>query len=379
VSVTDRTAVLEPGSPAADLREFLAEAMPRFRAEWGEETSWEAQLAWQRILNEDRWAALAWPEELGGRGLDAVDRVGCDAELARVGAMQLAGILGINNVGPTIAAWGTPEQKQHLPRILSTEELWAQGFSEPEAGSDLANLKTRAELIDDHFVVNGQKVWTSNGMQATHCQLLVRTDPDAVKHKGISVLLVPLDLPGIERRPLRQMTGEAEFAELFFTDVQVPASALLGPINDGWRVTMTTLGYERAGVIAMAARLERDVMMTVAELGPRATDPHLRRQLIDRYIEARVVGMLGQRALAKLAADAPPGPEQSVIKLAWSASLQRLSETTLDAEGAYGLLTDHNPEATAGFLRGRSATIAAGTTEVMRNILAERVLGLPKG
>jgi alkylation response protein AidB-like acyl-CoA dehydrogenase len=371
---------VEPGSPAAELREFLAEAMLRFRRDYPDDNrSWEAMVAWQRILHEGDWVAPAWPKEYGGRALNPVERVQCDAEFARVNAPQLAAILGVNNVGPTLIAWGTDEQKKHLEKIRSTEELWCQGFSEPDAGSDLAGLKMRAELKDDYFVVNGQKVWTSSGDIATHCMLLVRTDPTATKHNGISVLLVPLDLPGIERRPLKQMTGESDFAELFFTDVRVPGDAVLGPLHDGWRVTMTTLGYERAGTIAMAAKLEHDVVTVVEQLAGREMTPQLRESLVDRYIEARIVGLLGQRALGKLAADVPPGPEQSLIKFAWSQASQRIGETELDAEGAYGLLADHNPVVTGNFLRGRSSTIAAGTTEVMRNILAERVLGLPKG
>jgi alkylation response protein AidB-like acyl-CoA dehydrogenase len=371
--------VTAAASPAAELRGFLAEAMPRLRREWPDLETFEARLAWQRILNEGRWAAPAWPVELGGRGLDPVERVRCDTELAAVGAPMVAGILGINNVGPTLAAWGTDEQKHSLPRILDGTEVWCQGFSEPDAGSDLAALKTSARQMGDEFVVNGQKVWTSNGMQATHCMLVARTDPSAAKHAGISVLLVPMDTPGIERRPLRQITGESEFAEVFFTDVRVPATALLGPLHDGWRVTMTTLGFERAGVIAMAAKLEHDVMDAVRQMSGRVRDPLVRAELVDRYVEARLVGLLGQRALAQLEAGAPPGPAQSVIKLAWSQASQRLGETVLAGEGAYGLVGGHDGAATSPFLRGRSATIAAGTTEVMRNILAERVLGLPKG
>jgi alkylation response protein AidB-like acyl-CoA dehydrogenase len=376
------SAQLSDGSgsdPAAQLRAYLDQVLPAYRAAWPGDASFEARLAWQRVLDDGGWAAPGWPMEHGGRALGAADRVQCDAELARADAPMVAGVLGINNVGPTIVGWGTEEQKALLPRILSGEDVWCQGFSEPDAGSDLAALKTRAEQLDGEFVVNGQKVWTSNGMQATHCMLLARTDPAAGKHGGISVLLVPMDLPGIERRPLRQITGESEFAEVFFTDVRVPASALLGPLHDGWRVTMTTLGYERAGVISMAAGLEREVLRTVGNLRGRALDPAVRSALVDRYLDARIVGLLGQRALAQLRAGEQPGPAQSVIKYAWSRASQRLGETVLDAEGAYGLLGGRTGDAGHDFLRSRASTIAAGTTEVMRNILAERVLGLPKG
>ncbi|MCW2634904.1 MAG: hypothetical protein JWQ99_1271, partial [Blastococcus sp.] len=239
----------------------------------------------------------------------------------------------------------------------------------------LAALSTRAEIDGDEFVVNGQKVWTSAGMQGTHIMLLVRTDPAAPKHRGISVLLVPLDSAGIERRPLRQLTGESEFAEIFFTDVRVPRSALLGPLHDGWRVTMATLGYERTGVISMAAKLQRDVEVLVT--GLRVEDPLLREELVRRWMQARITGMLGARALAKLGDDGRPGAEQSVIKFAWSTAMADLGETLMRVQGDAGLLAG-NP-AVHRFLQSRSATIAAGTTEVMKDLLAERVLGLPRG
>lgn len=363
------------GRPAAELRAYLEKVMPRYRAEWGTDHSFEAALAWQRLLADGGWAAPSWPKWAGGRGLGVVDRVQCDAELARVGAPVPAGILGINNVGPALIMFGTEEQRASLPRILSGEEIWCQGFSEPGAGSDLAGLSTRAEITEDGFVVNGQKVWTSQGMQATHIMLLVRTDPDAPKHKGISVLLVPMDSPGIERRPLRQITGESEFAEVFFTDVRVPRSALLGELNDGWRVTMATLGFERSGVISMAASLQRDVEAIVREL--RIEDPLLRDEVVRRWMDARVTGLLGARALAAIGEGGNPGAAQSVIKLAWSQTTAALGETMLKLQGANGLLAD-NPAAYR-FLRSRSATIAAGTTEIVKNILAEQVLGLPKG
>src|SRR5829696_9825851 len=294
-------------APAQELRTYLEKVVPAYRAQWGAGTSFEAALAWQRLLAEGGWAAPSWPVEAGGRGLGVVDRVACDAELARVDAPMAAGVLGLQNVGPALILFGTDEQKASLPRILTGEEIWCQGFSEPGAGSDLAALNTRAEIDGDDFVVNGQKIWTSAGMHGTHIMLLVRTDPAAPKHRGISVLLVPLDSPGIDRRPLRQITGESEFAEIFFTDVRVPRSALLGPLHDGWAVTMATLGYERTGVISLAAKLQRDVEVLVA--GLRVEDPLLRDELVQRWIDARLTGILGARALAKLGADGRPGPE----------------------------------------------------------------------
>lgn len=361
--------------PAAELRAHLDAVVPGFRAEWGSETSFGAALAWQRLLAGGGWAAPFWPEWAGGRGLGVVDRVACDAELARVDAPMPAGILGINNVGPALILFGTEDQRASLPRILTGEEIWCQGFSEPGAGSDLAAVATRAEPTPDGFVVNGQKVWTSQGMQGTHLMLLVRTDPTASRHKGISVLLVPMDTPGVERRPLRQLTGESEFAEVFLTDVRVPHEALLGPLHDGWRVTMATLGYERSGVISLAAALQREVESLVQ--GLHLDDPLDRDEVVRRWMDARLTGLLGARALAALGEGGNPGAAQSVIKLAWSRSTAELGETLLRIQGSAGLLA--GDPAVHRFLRSRAATIAAGTTEVMKNLLAEQVLGLPKG
>ncbi|MFE2985800.1 acyl-CoA dehydrogenase family protein [Streptomyces sp. NPDC059262] len=370
----------ESSGPAAELRAVLGEMAPALHAAWPDDDSFPARVAWQKALAERGWAAPHWPVADGGRGLGAADRLACQTELAAAGAPDIAGIFGIKNVGPALSAFGTPEQRGHLERILTTDEIWVQGFSEPGSGSDLASLRTRAVADGDEFVVNGQKVWTSDGMLATHCMLLVRTDPNAPRHQGISVLLVPLDTPGIERRPLRQMTGEEGFAELFFTDVRVPRSALLGPLNEGWRVTMTTLGHERVGVIEMAVALERDVREAVEGFDDGIADPVLRQELARRYVESRTVGLLGASILRELESGHPPGPAESVIKLGWSLTTQRLSESLLTAAGPTALAGGANGDGAEvhRFLRGRASTIAAGTTEVMKNILAERVLGLPR-
>lgn len=362
------------GDAALELRAYLGKTLPAYRARWGDDGSFDALLAWQRLLHEGGWAAPSWPVEFGGRGLGVVDRVQCDQELASADAPLAAGVLGLQNVGPALMMFGSPVQQESLPRILSGDEIWAQGFSEPEAGSDLAALRTRADQVDGGFLVNGQKVWTSVGMEATHALVLVRTDRDAPKHRGISALLVDLSSPGIERRPLRQITGEEGFAEIFFTDVLVPASGLLGPLNDGWTVTTRTLGYERTGVINNAARLEREVRQVVAEAD--VGDPLLRDELVRRWMEARLVGLMGARALAALDEGQRPGAEQSIIKFGWSMTTSKLGETLLEVAGAQALLAD--TPAVRRFLRSRSATIAAGTTEVLKNLLAERVLGLPR-
>ncbi|HUZ09086.1 MAG TPA: acyl-CoA dehydrogenase family protein [Acidimicrobiales bacterium] len=377
--MTDGT--VRTSAAAEELGEFLRDAVPAFRKEWPDEHSFEAQLAWQAILNEGRWVAPAWPVEHGGRGLTPAENVLCEQEVAAIGAPTIAGTLGTKNVGPTIIGWGTESQRRHLPRILSGEEIWCQGFSEPDAGSDLAGLRTRAVIDGDELVVNGEKVWTTNGMRATHCELLVRTDPEAPKHKGISALLTRLDRPGIERRPIRQMTGGSQFAAMSFHDVRIPIADLLGPLNEGWRVTTTTLAHERSGVAMFATRLEQEIVGYVHHLARSGLAAGLsgvaRDEVARRYVEGRVVGIMGRKTLASVVAGRQPGPEQQVIKLAWSLLRQRFSETRFDVVGlpaAVGLDTTTSE----AYLGARSATIAAGTTEVLKNILAERVLGLPR-
>lgn len=364
--------------PAAELEAHVRDLLPAHRAKWGADDSFAARLDWQRTLHGVGWIAPQWPVEFGGRGLDIVDQVACDNVLATHRAPALAGVLGVNNVAPTLMHYGTPEQQRHLAAIQAGTEVWCQGFSEPGSGSDLASLRTRAVLDADGFVISGQKVWTSEGMEADHCLLLVRTDADAPAHKGISALLVPLDLPGITRRPITQITGEGGFAELFFDEVRVPRSALLGPLHRGWTVTMTTLAFERAGVIMMAGRLERDVLDVVAAVADRELTPGVRLALTDRLAEARLLGLLGRRALGRIAAGGTPGPEHSVIKHAWSVAAQHIGEIHLAALGADAIADPAAAGARHAYLLSRATTIAGGTGEIMRNILAERVLGMPR-
>jgi alkylation response protein AidB-like acyl-CoA dehydrogenase len=365
-------------TPAEELDAFLTPALARFRDEWGSSDSFEAKLAWQRVLAGERWVAPAWPVAEGGRGLDVTDRIACEEVMAAHRAPMIAGTLGVKNVGPTISAWGTPEQKEHLPRILDGSEIWCQGFSEPDFGSDLAGLRCKAERAGGDFVITGEKIWTSAGLRATDCEILVRTDPEAPKHHGISVLLVPMTLSGIDRRPIRQMDGAAEFASVNFDGVRVPATALLGAENDGWRVTMTTLAHERSGVAAFATRLEEDTVALVQRVAADGSiGPVERDQLMRCYIQSRIVGMLGRKVLAALSAGVEPGPEQSIIKLAWSLAGQRVAQVEFALAGL-GAIAGLAPTQSQAFLRTRSMTIAAGTTEVVKNILGERVLGLPR-
>ena len=369
-----------PGSPAAELTAQVQRLLPLHRQKWGDDDSFAARLDWQAALHAVGWIAPHWPAEFGGRGLNIVDQVACDRVLAQYRAPDLAGVLGVNNVSPTLMRYGTPEQQAHLRGIQAGTEVWCQGFSEPGSGSDLASLRTRAALDEttDEFVINGEKIWTSEGMEADYCMLLVRTDPDARPHKGISALLVPMDSPGITRRPITQITGEGGFAQVFFDDVRVPRAALLGPLHEGWTVTMTTLSFERVGVIMMAGRLEQTILDVVAELAGRELDPGVRLELADRFAEARLLGLVGQRALGRIAEGGAPGAEHSVIKHAWSLAMQSVGASHLAALGLDGVSGTPLTLAQAAYLRSRAATIAGGTTEIMRNILAERVLGMPR-
>jgi alkylation response protein AidB-like acyl-CoA dehydrogenase len=378
-------------SPPSELRTYLSGVMARYQPDVDAGTgapTFAARLAFQRLLHAGGWAAPGWPTGNGGRGLSIAEQLECDEVRAEFGAPVPAGVLGLANVGPALIEFGTPEQQRSLPRILDGTEIWCQGFSEPDAGSDLANLRTSAVDVGGRFVVNGQKIWTSNGMEATHCMLLVRTDPTASVHRGISVLLVPLDTNGIDRRPIRMISGESEFAELFFSDVRVPPSALLGPLNDGWRVTVRTLEHERAGVLSRAAALERLGRRAIVEL---AGQPELAADLRDRlarcYVEARVLGLLGRDTLGRetLGRDTlgkenrgvEIGSEQALIKLAWGVVDRLLAETIYDAVGLSALAGGRAGPQHA-LLFTRSSTIAAGTTEILKNVVADRVLKLPR-
>jgi 3-oxochol-4-en-24-oyl-CoA dehydrogenase len=362
---------------AAELRPVLAEIMRHHHDQWGASDDWDALVSFQRELGKAGWGAPQWPIEVGGRGLGVTDTLACDTEFALANAPRRVAVFGTNNVGPTINAYGTDEQKVHLAAILNGDEFWCQGFSEPDNGSDLAGLRTRADVTDDGFIVNGQKVWTSIGLNATHCMLLVRTDHEAPKHQGISALLVPMDTPGLTRRPIKQINGEAEFAELFFEDMSVPRSALLGPLNEGWRVTMATLGFERAGVISIAGKLVDEVMGMVHSPAISTATPILRHRVLDTYMSARILQWMGNRALANINDAAAAGAAASLIKQTFSLLSQEFAEVSADLAGL-DAIAGLAPEAAHRLLTSRASTIAGGTTEVMKNLLGERNLGLPK-
>jgi alkylation response protein AidB-like acyl-CoA dehydrogenase len=338
---------------------------------------------WNAKLADARYTAIAWPEEYGGRAAGIMDQVVYAEEMHRAGAPSTVNLIGLSNIAPAIMTYGTDEQKHTLlPRMLRGDDIWCQGFSEPDAGSDLAGLKTSAVRDGDSFVVNGQKTWNTLGQIANWCELLVRTDPEAPKHKGITCLLVDMTLPGIEVRPLTTIVGDSEFNEIFFTDVRVPASALLGGENEGWRVAITTLTHERGGVAALHLGLRAQIrnLLDLARTTPlgngrmAADDPALRQRLARVYLEGELLKLLSERALSGALHGRELGPESSLAKLVWSETAQHVGEVAGAVLG---------PDANTGHwgrdrVAMRSHTIAGGTTQVNKNIIAQRVLGLPR-
>jgi len=338
----------------------------------------DASRRWSQALSEAGYAGLTWPTAYGGRGAAPALEAVMLEELARANAPQHIGVIGLGMAGPTIIAHGTEAQKgRHLPSILSAGEIWCQGFSEPGSGSDLASVRTRAELRGDTFVLNGQKVWSSYAQIADWCILLVQSDPGAARYQGLTFLLVDMHSPGIEVRPLRQITGDADFNEIFFTDTEVPKAQVLGGIGQGWAVAMTTLLHERATFgFSLTGALEAALgqLLRLAQDQP-AQAARLTDAIGREWIQMQALKLTAHRALAQLAASGRPGPEGSIIKLAWSESNQRVTKLARE------LLPD--PILDDGHwyylqLRSRANSIEAGTSEILRNIIAERVLGLPR-
>ncbi len=342
---------------------------------------------WQAKLAGGRWVGVAWPEEYGGRGLGPVEHFVVTEELARARAPELVGRIGINLVGPTLLTHGSPEQKQRfLPRILSADEIWCQLFSEPGAGSDLASLSTRAEPIEGGWRLHGQKVWTSYAQFASWGVCLARTDPAAPKHRGISYLVVDMRDDGVEVRPLRQITGEAEFNEVFFDDVFVPRDRLIGAEHEGWRIANSTLTHER-GVnprqLVVHIQLLEELLRLALDEG--VYDDHRTQQrLAQAFVEVTLFRLHNWRTLSKLAQGLPPGPEGSQLKLYWSEMSKRLHDTVTTVLGPAAPLwhgADHNPgdgQWQRSWLYYQASSIWAGTNEIQRNVIGERVLGLPR-
>jgi alkylation response protein AidB-like acyl-CoA dehydrogenase len=350
--------------------------------------------AWQRRLHEGGWCGIAWPKEYGGRGATLIEQVIFQEEMARAKAPMLINLAGLTMGGPVLIAHGTEAQKQrHLRHILSADEIWCQGFSEPNAGSDLAALKTRAVLDGDDFVVTGQKVWTSFARYADWCMLLVRTNPDAPKHRGITFLLVDMHSPGVTVRPLRQINGAEDFNEVFFEDVRVPRTNVVGGVDGGWDIAITTLMHERATLTfsrQLQSRVALSELITLArrwpmEGRPAIRHPLVRQRLAQAIIDSAAIKYTAYRSITKTLRGGIPGPEGSVEKLFWSEMYQRMLEEGLAIQGPYGQLVKGSPHAPDEgawpflMLYSRGRTIAAGSSEIQRNIIAERVLGLPRG
>ncbi len=364
-----------------ELRSWLASNQPGPEpVEGGEDAHYKWRRDWQRRLYDAGWAAPAWPTEYGGRGASLTESAIYFEEIGRARVPMAANVLGLLLGGPTLMVWGSDEQKErYLPPILSGEEIWCQGFSEPEAGSDLASLKTRAVKDGDDWVVTGQKVWTSGAQYSKWCMLVARSDADVPKHKGLTYFLMDMEQDSVQVRPLRQITGESEFNELFIEEARIPDANVIGGVGNGWKVALTTLMNERAGLgFALQIRLRQLLDDTIAVAAERGLldDPIYADELADLHTRCESIRLLAWKGLTDVERYGQPGPEGSLVKWLWSDTNQRLTQLAVDIVGPAAL--------TAGtswsyeFLRARGNTIEGGTTEVLKNIVAERVLGLPR-
>jgi alkylation response protein AidB-like acyl-CoA dehydrogenase len=343
---------------------------------------------WEQRLYESRWIAVHFPSEYGGRDASLLDHLVVHEELARAEAPPLINGPSISIFGPTLLVFGTPQQKQrYLPRLLSAEEVWCLGFSEPNAGSDLASLRTRAARDGDDWVLNGQKVWTTYANQADYCMFLVRTDPAAPQHKGISCLIVPLRTPGVTVRPLREITGDTDFNEVFLDNARVPADSVVGEVNKGWQVIMTALGHER-GTLLLVDHVRRQADMArlveLIRVKGKRTDRLTRQQFAQFFVEVEIMRFHCIKVMSDLEQGRPQS-DVSILKLYGSEMVQRLADFGLTQQGAYAQLWRGAPRVINdgqwqyGWLMARAMTIASGTSEVQRNIIAQRLLGLPRG
>jgi alkylation response protein AidB-like acyl-CoA dehydrogenase len=350
------------------------------------------QLNWQRKLHRAGWVGIHWPQVYGGRGATVMEQAIYRQEMVRARMPEVANFMGIRIAGPTLIHWGTEEQKKrYVPTILNGEEIWCQGYSEPGAGSDIASLQTRAAEDGDGFVINGQKVWTSYAQYARFCLLLARTDPTAPKHKGISCFVVDMRTPGITVRPLRQINGDAEFNEVFFDSVRVPKATLIGEKNQGWQVAMTTLMFERV-TFDVLSPVEAAIQQLIEVVKQGEPEAHIldgnsivRQQVARFYTELQAIKYSNLRQLTRQLRGEPPGPESSLVKLAASELNQRVVQFATALLGPAGQVVSKSALGIDGgywmhcALNIHLFTIAGGTSEIQRNILGERVLGLPKG
>jgi alkylation response protein AidB-like acyl-CoA dehydrogenase len=358
-----------------ELRAWLGDNQPG-----PEPAGFEFRRDWQRRMHAAGWAGVSWPQEYGGRGATLVEQAIYNEEMVRAQAPSAANVLGLAMGGPTVIAHGTDEQKRrYLEPILSAQEIWCQGFSEPDSGSDLASVKTRGVRDGDEWVVTGQKVWTTLAQHAKWCMLVARTDPDAPKHQGLTYFLMDMEQDAVQVRPLRQITGEAEFNELFMEEARIPAENIIGGEGNGWAVAITTLMHERATLafgLQIAVKLSLRQLMDEAKRVGAAADPEVRDRLAQLYIESEVLRLNAYRGLSAIMRDGVPGPEGSLGKWQWAEVNQALTELAMDLRGPRAVLYDDTW--TFRFLRARANSIEGGTTEILKNIVAERVLGLPR-
>src|SRR3954465_3336923 len=362
-----------------ELRQWLA-SNPAGDSPEDEDSQYAWRTDWQRRLHEGGWAGVHWPTEYGGGGGSVRGTAIFFEEMGKAGAPLPANVLGLLLAGPTIMIWGSDEQKErYLPPILSADEIWCQGFSEPDAGSDLAGLKTRAVKDGDDWVITGQKVWTSGAQYSKWCMLVARTDFDAPKHKGLSYFLLDMEQPGVQVVPLKQITGDPEFNELFIEEARVPAENLLGGEGNGWKVALTTLMNERAGLgFFLQVRLRQMVDELYEEAGRTGAldDPRVADALADLHIRTEILRLTAWRGLSVIEQYGQPGPEGSLVKWLWSETNQMLTQLAPSIVGP-DALPGGNRRALA-LRRARGNTIEGGTTEILKNIVAERVLGLPR-
>jgi alkylation response protein AidB-like acyl-CoA dehydrogenase len=351
----------------------------------GDETfGFEIRLEWERVLAADGWTCLGWPTEWGGRGASIAQQVIFNEEYVTAKAPGRVSILGEGLIGPTILHYGTHEQKaRFLPPIVAGTELWCQGYSEPNAGSDLANVQTKAVLEDGEWVITGQKVWTSLAHQSDWCFVVCRTEPGSRRHRGLSYLLVPMDQPGVEVRPITQLTRTSEFNEVFFDGARTAEANVLGEVGDGWRVALATLAFERGVALLghqVSFRRELDHLVQTARASGRTTEPVLRQRLARAYAELEILRFNTLRSLSSIDGPVAP-PEASIIKLYWSSWHRGLGELAMDVLGMAGTVVEEPPYELDAFQRtflfSRSETIYGGSNEIQKNIIGERVLGLP--
>ena len=371
----------------AQVRSWLQEQLEEFRALPRNPTAAiKHSRAWQRKLYDAGYVGLAWPIEYGGQSAPPTQQVIFSEECARAGAPPLINTIGLNILGPALVAYGSEEQKKRfLPRILRAEDLWCQGFSEPGAGSDLASLRTKAEVDGDHLVVTGQKVWTSLGPVADWCFLLVRTSQDGPPQQGITYVLMDMKSPGVEIVPIRQITGKTHFSELFLESVRIPRANIVGQMNDGWSVAKSTLGFERSG-LAGVVELERNLarLGKLVRRAGRSGDSVARQRLAQLHIEKEALKYTGYRVLTAQVRGEAPGPESAIGKLAASEFRKRIMDFAMELAGPHAVIGRKDPRALDRgrwpglYLDARAYSIGGGTSEVLRNVIAQRNLGLPK-